>query len=187
MIFSHFYETFASFYATPNWQLALRSSPMEQPIKCNLWPLFSKSVKWHEMKISFKWCSVDSFSGWKNQISERSYLLCSWEGMPRTYVWYIRVLLLGVGALLWWNAWIPVLLLLFSSVAKAWQRSTCSGGGGHICSSYVWSLVHVGFHNWSPLLPVLLLQGWLQWESAPGLFMDSLALGKHLATLHWMN
>lgn len=86
MIFSHFYETFASFYATPNWQLALRSSPMEQPIKCNLWPLFSKSVKRHEMKISFKWCSVDSFSGWKNQVSERSYLLCSWEGMPRTYV-----------------------------------------------------------------------------------------------------
>lgn len=64
------------------------------------------------------------------------------------HVRYNRALLLGVGALLWWNAWIPALLLLFSSVAKTWQRSTCSGGGGRICSSYVWSLVHAGFLNW---------------------------------------
>lgn len=47
---------------------------------------------------------------------------------------YIRAPLLGMGALLWWNAQIPALLLLFSSVAKGWQRSTRSGGRGCICS-----------------------------------------------------
>lgn len=58
---------------------------MEAPIKWNSWPLLSKSVKWYEMKISFKWCSTESFSGWKNHVLRRSYLLCSWEGRTRTY------------------------------------------------------------------------------------------------------
>ena len=61
MIFHHFYETFASFHATPNWPLPHRSSPMASPIIRNLLPVLSKLVQWHEMKISFKWHSVKSF------------------------------------------------------------------------------------------------------------------------------
>lgn len=85
-------------------------------------------------------------------VSGRSYLLCSWESRTRTYRVGPRAVHpsapLGVGALLWWNAQIPAWLLLFSSVAKGWQRHTRSGGGGCICSSYAWSLVPAGFLSW---------------------------------------